>query len=746
MTKSRISLTPLGMAKPKIPSERPPVPSEDRWDISDDPIPASAPVPVVPSTPPGPMVEPEPPAAPSAKPRAQDPLRTTLALGDMPMPAGAPKGPASAASSGSVRPPSSAPGPSGVQRDIPPTPTLGLESKELQAMLRAQVDAALAAQQAQRAGPSNAPPSAGVPASKPARVGGTTLALEDPPAAAPPKSAALPASAANVARADRPAVSTMVFSPSELAKAAQAQKSEVAKTAAPPVTPSLSATRIGGATLGLEPEPVPANSQAKSTPPPSAGRMGAPAAALSKTLVDSGSDGPVRHGTLVMAAPVRPVASDAAAQKPANIPATAKPAAPQMDSLSSTIVGVAPTAAQIAEAVRKVEAHGPVVESPAKGPVGAAKSAAPSPSGDPFVQTLVGNAPTAAMVAAALREQAPEPAVAKSEPSASDEPSIVGTETLRSGTPDASFRTVTTPAGYAPTLASEPVASTPVSEPVVRTTDPAARASEPSRKSEPVRESAPSVAPRASRPVIAAVTPSALAEASARTSAVPEEQPEVGESALRIALAAAGTIVVSSAVPALLRDPVSAATWTIPGVIAVALAFVPVGHATRALLAFAPALPALAVRAMGCEGHTVLGALALTATAALLPAALLFRGYLPSSRRGRALLVAGLAIALLWALLPGGGGLLAGRVAALSVVPVMALSASALAPGRAASAGRAWAVLAMLWMLAPALGARVDQLAARALDALSLAGLGAIAACTLAALLAVYAPPEEAAR
>jgi hypothetical protein len=174
------------MAKPKIPSERPPVAvDEDRWDISDDPAPALS-APVAPSAPP----PPDPGAPPS---RAHDPLRTTLALGNMPLPA--PPATGVPAAGASHRPPSSAPGPAGAHREAPPTPTLALEAKGLHEMLvakAAEASAARAAIEAAKSTPSTAPPSAGVPATSKARVGSTTLALDDAPPIKAPSCAAHP--------------------------------------------------------------------------------------------------------------------------------------------------------------------------------------------------------------------------------------------------------------------------------------------------------------------------------------------------------------------------------------------------------------------------------------------------------------------------------------------------------------------------------------------------------------------------
>jgi hypothetical protein len=769
------------MAKPKLPSERPPVPasSDDRWDVSDDPAPAvSVGAPVAPSSPPPPTI---PTTAQSAHPpapsRANDPLRTTLALGDMSFPL-PPSGVSSAATS---KPPSSAPGPAGAHREAPPTPTLALESKGLHQILVAKVaeaQAERAAKEAAKSGPSVAPPSAGVPgiaipaAGKPC-VGGTTLAMDDSPPVKAPSSAGVPAHPSHSPagpKSERPAATTMIFTPSELVKAAQAKstqdKSEPKES------------RVGGSTLVIEPNAPAAPPVPSTTAPSSAGRIGAPAAALSKTLVEGpeptkpepSKPEPSLRGTLVMAAPLAAMSAAAAKPKPeAPEPEAPKPEAPSSaaksapkppkDGLSSTIVGMAPVSLS---SVMGTAMHEAPAASPATGPVAAAKSA-PSPMHS-LAQTLAGTGPSASIAEALAAEQQDEPPaksqqaqpVAPSARASDPAPAIRHTNTLRDGTPDASSRTVTTPSALAATLAHDPVEAEP--EPVVP------RASDAPQvvAKIPARDSSPSTPPRSSRPVIASMTPSGLAETqdksqqktSQQTVGIEVDEPvEVGESALRIALAAAGTIVVASAIPALVRDPIGAATWTIPGVIALVLAFVPVGHATRALLAFAPALPALAVRAMGCEGHTVSGALALTALAVGLPAALIFRAYFAGAKRSRAFVAAGLALGLVWALLPGGGAVLAGSSApwaashlpALSLLAVAALSMTALLPGRTAGGARGWALLAIGWTMLPALGSRAENFGPRALDALSLAGLTAIASMTLAALLAVYATPEHGA-
>jgi hypothetical protein len=771
------------MAKPKIPSERPPVAvDEDRWDVSDDPAPALA-APVAPSAPP------PDPAAPAPS-RAHDPLRTTLALGNMPLPSPPATGVPSAGAS--QRPPPSAPGPVVPHREAPLTPTLALESKALHEMLVAKAAEASAAIEAAKSTPSTAPPSAGVPTTGKARVGSTTLALDDAPPVKAPSSAALPGHSSTASKSERPATATMVFSPSELVKAASDKSKE----------------RVGSSTLAIEPN-APSQPPAAQGPA-SAGRIGAPAANLSKTMVQgvSPSSAPVAastpakpssdassglRGTLVMAAPLaaRPAepAPSASQQGPALTPTQAiaqpkreAPAAKAVphgsapkDALSSTIVGMAPPAGPMSSASPALHAAPANAE---KGPTAAAKSA-PAPLGS-LSQTLVGTSPITAIANAVSSEKAqpvatepgasqvePESTLAPARSSAVSAPLARTTTTLGDGSPDASARTTTTPHALAETLAHEPIEEKPndlgesnVSSPITRlAADEAGRAAK-----EPARESKPAE-PSASRPVIAVPTPSsrvdwqnkpasqpqAMVSASRGGATGDQAQLEVGESALRIALAAAGTIVVSSAVPTLARDPIGAATWTIPGVIALVLAFVPVGHATRALLAFAPALPALAVRAMGCEGHNVLGALALTALAAGLPAALLFRAYFAGLERTRVLVAAALAIGAVWALLPGGGGVLgpstgpwaASHLPALSFLAVAALSVIALLSRRSAGGAGGWALLAIAWTALPALGSRAEQFGPRALDALSLAGLSAIASTTLAALLSVYALPEQ---
>lgn len=553
-----------------------------------------------------------------------------------------------------------------------------------------------------------------------------------------------------------------------------------------------------------QPQPEPAK---PAVTPASAGRIGAQPAAPD-------TSGPNIRGTLIMSAPLvaqsaqspaqskpeaKPAASATPAAEPAKAPASAastsrtasdasdelrisstivghapvaaaRPAStPPTKSLSQTLVGTSPLAAPPPSTSAATPA-GDKARDPA--PQSTQASRAPAPSSLPsLTSTLVHGAPAASSErhspddsqSQSISSEPPPPARAPTPP--------VGSATLRDGTPDsaASARTATTPAGFAatlehnavtgdlgavapkrepPTPSSQPVAPQPT--PKTPTKPPVATASTPPSAASAQHKA---VSTPSARPVIAALTPGSPDDASSRRRAQSqtEDAPEVGESALRIALATAGTVVIASSVPALVKDALAAATWTIPGVIALVLAFVPIGHATRALLAFAPALPALAVRAMGCDGHSVSGALALTALLALLPAALLFRSHYTRSRRARLLVAGGLVVGVLWALLPGGGATLASgggpwaatHLPALSFFAVALFSLSAFVPGRSSMGTAVWAILAIVWATIPALGSRAEQFAPRALDALSLAGLGAIASTTLAALLSVYAAPED---
>ncbi|MBL8679714.1 MAG: hypothetical protein JNK05_11140 [Myxococcales bacterium] len=810
-TKSRISLTPLGTPKPRPPSDRPPVPAEDRWDISDDPAPSPYPpatdVPL--GAPVAPSNRPAPPTTPvSASTRPADPLRATLGIGELSIPS-APATPKNVddPDSGSVRPPPSAPGPSGAQRgDGQPTPTLALESKDLRAMLVAKAQAA------------GVIPSAATNA-KPARVGSTTIGHDEPVA----NKAQAPSSAGTSSRppGSEPSTrSTMVFSASEMASAAAAKSAATAPTSAPssagttgkskPADPLTSTIGIGVSAFALaesaklatpakpaQPAPEPAKPAAT---PSSAGRIGAQPAAPD-------ASGPNIRGTLIMSAPLvaqsaqspaqsKPAASATPAAEPAKAPASAastsrdasdelrisstivghapvaaaRPAStPPTKSLSQTLVGTSPLAASTPSTSDASATGAKVREAP---PPSTQESRAPAPSSLPsLTSTLVHGAPVAPSEGRSPDDSQSQTTSSEPPPPARAPTPPVGSATLRDGTPDsaASARTATTPAGFAATLEHNAVTGdlgavapkreppTPSSQPVsvqptpkTPTKPPVATASTPPSTASAQHKA---VSTPSARPVIAALTPGSPDDASSRRRAQSqaEDAPEVGESALRIALATAGTVVIASSVPALLKDALAAATWTIPGVIALVLAFVPIGHATRALLAFAPALPALAVRAMGCEGHSVSGALALTALLALLPAALLFRSHYTRSRRARLLVAGGLVVGVVWALLPGGGATLASgggpwaatHLPALSFFAVALFSLSAFVPGRSSMGTAVWAILAIVWATIPALGSRAEQFAPRALDALSLAGLGAIASTTLAALLSVYAAPDD---
>ncbi len=358
------------------------------------------------------------------------------------------------------------------------------------------------------------------------------------------------------------------------------------------------------------------------------------------------------------------------------------------------------------------------------------------------------------IVAATLAQSAETPAASPStRPSAptlpdgtTDAPSSVATVTSLSPVgsidPPAASRTVTTPVGLAATVADGAPAAPETPAPL------AAKKSDPPAFSQSIVDSTGPMSAR--RPTPAPSEVRALPPPPNVPSAMDDDAEEHGAGALRLVLGAAGGVVVASAIPTLLRDPVAAATWTIPGVIALGLALAPMGHATRALLAFAPALPALAVRAMGCEGHTTLGALALAALLTVWPAALVFRSHFTAAKRGRALVAAALALGALWALLPGGGRALvsfrepwlASHLPALSFFAVASLCLTAFVPGKSPAGTRVWAGLVVAWAMVPALGSRGEQWGARLLDALSLSGLTAIAAGTLAALLAIYAPPD----
>lgn len=620
-------------------------------------------------------------------------MRSTLALGERASPA-----PPTDLGAPSPRPPSSAPGPSGGHREAPPTPTLALESKGLRELLAAKAAEAGVLPPSSAKGPA---------------VRGATMVYEPPksstpssPPLAPPSagvmsvksgSAGATSGADAISASERP--TTMMFSASEIADAAKIATSAAsgAASAKGGLRPASEADVRG--TLIMAP-PVVAETSAASPStdraPNSAGASKGPRDALASTIVGVGIASPTKPEAPLERAPV-------AAARPGST--TSKPPA-------QTLVGVAALGAGL-----------------------------PKPEALPSLQSaLVHSAPPPGAGAQPDARSSPTERELAATPLA---PSQTADGTASSARADLSMKTATTPLGFAATLEHQPVADRAEG---AEGAD--ARSSALTTASILEKNHKQSTSTSIAEGSQAQPPSSAVAETKP---AVVDEQPEAGEPALRVALAAAGTVVVASAIPALLSDPIAAATWTIPGVIALVMAFVAVGHGTRALLAFAPALPALAVRAMACEGHSALGALSLTSLVTLLPAALLYRAQYPRTTRGRVLLAAAIAVGAGWALLPGGGAALrsgaapwvAAHLPVFSFAAVAALSATSLFSSRAAIAARICAPLAMVWAVVPVLGSRAEQFAPRALDALSLAGLGAIASSSLAALLSVYVAPDE---
>jgi hypothetical protein len=663
------------------------VPVEDRWDISDDP-------------------EPFPPAAdlPSVArvdqhiAQPSDPMRSTLTLGALSLPA-----PLTDHGASAPRPPSSAPGPSGGHREAPPTPTLALESKGLRELLAAK---------AAEAGV--LPPSV----AKGSSVHSATLVHEHPKASTPSSPPLAPPSAGVMSAKSVGATSgvdassaterptTMMFSASEIADAAKSATSAASGAA---LSAKGASRPVGEAdlrgTLIMAPPVVAETSTASSSAhraPKSAVASKGPRNPLASTIVGVGIESPTKPEASLEKAPV----------------AAARPGSPASKPPAQTLVGVA-----------------------------ALGAGSPKPEALPSLQsTLVHSAPPPAASVQPDARSAPIEHECAETPLAS---SKAIDDTASSARTDLSMKTATTPLGFAATLEHPPVAERAADAEGVPSAERAdARRNAPTTASDLENYHNQSTSASVTQGSRTQPPSSAVAETKP---AVVDEQPETGEPALRVALAAAGTVVVASAIPALLSDPIAAATWTIPGVIALVMAFVAVGHATRALLAFAPALPALAVRAMACEGYSVLGALSLTSLVTLMPAALLYRAQYPRTTRGRILLAAAIVVGVGWALLPGGGATLRGGPApwmaahlpAFSFAAVAALSATSLFSSRAALAARICAPLAMVWAIVPVLGSRAEQFAHRALDALSLAGLGAIASSSLAALLSVYLAPDE---
>ncbi|MDP3277077.1 MAG: hypothetical protein Q8Q09_17935 [Deltaproteobacteria bacterium] len=288
-----------------------------------------------------------------------------------------------------------------------------------------------------------------------------------------------------------------------------------------------------------------------------------------------------------------------------------------------------------------------------------------------------------------------------------------------------------------------------------RVTDRAEVSAKPAERSDahrvaPITRDAPLETTTEAGPVSAAVVPLVAAKQvdstspqAGQTSAARESQPAI-ESAVsfdyaRVMYASAGALLVAAALPTLSHDRALAATWAIPGLTALVVSMVSLPVATRALLAFAPALPALAVRATSTPGLTLGTGLSLAALATLWPAALIIEAT-ATPRRGVAQaywIWASVIVAALWSILrtvvevQGSSLISAASLAGCLVVTIAS-------PMLTARAQRWVSLLALAWLATPVLGDRVAIWNARLPEALAICALATLTSVAFAELKTSY--------
>jgi hypothetical protein len=450
---------------------------------------------------------------------------------------------------------------------------------------------------------------------------------------------------------------------------------------------------------------------------------------------------------------VRSTAMFAAVKAPAGAAVAPAPSRDASSTLSLGRIGPAESARVLephAPAPSSAGVPAPAMRSPAATLVGAAPvvPAAPVTAGVPG--GAPGRPPTATLVGTAPATAVPPSVRSTAAPVA---PADARTQTLVGASP-----VIPSPSAppAPPPARLVPVDDTParglVAEPA-----PPARPAEEARRTPSSRPPAPPEKPEARgtpSPTTTQRQRLVLASEVLREDLVPHEP---AARAMRITLAAAGATLAGSSLAGGLRDPQHLAAWAVPGVTALVVALAPLSYASRALLAFAPALPALAMQAVAAPRASLSAALLYTAVSALLPAALLFRAHFRASRRARAFVAAALGLALAWVLHPHGGALLEpgpagvpwalGHVSGLGLVTVMLSSLLAFMGMNTTGACHAWAVLAVGWsglvVLGPSLASGAPIGLATALAAANAVALAAILGTTLAGLLAVYARPSE---
>jgi hypothetical protein len=234
---------------------------------------------------------------------------------------------------------------------------------------------------------------------------------------------------------------------------------------------------------------------------------------------------------------------------------------------------------------------------------------------------------------------------------------------------------------------------------------------------------------------------------------------EPGRAAMRVILGLCGVALLGAAALGGLGDRRQLVSWGLPGLAALIVALLPLDYGTRAMVAFAPALPALALQALGAPGAAPDSSLVFALLCATLPAALLYRANFRASRRARVFIAGAIGIGVAWLVLPTGGAMLTrkvaglpwalGHISALSLAGVLLFSMLGFMGSNTTAAGRAWATLAVLWsgvavalppLLRGASGWR--ERLVYVLAGASTSALCAIIAVSAAGLLAVYARPS----
>ncbi len=268
---------------------------------------------------------------------------------------------------------------------------------------------------------------------------------------------------------------------------------------------------------------------------------------------------------------------------------------------------------------------------------------------------------------------------------------------------------------------------------------------------------------RGADPMVTAAPQSPTAPSAPPSGSLSASPAEPLHSSTRVAFACAGLALGTAASLAGLRDSQTLGAWGLPALVAVVLAVAPVAYATRALLVFAPSLPALAVQTMAIRDASLSAAFLLLGVVATLPAALLFRSAFRTSWRARGFVAVGIVFGVAWIAHPFGGGILVGgshgiawfaaRAPALTLAVVLVLSTLEYLGRNSRGGAASWAALMLAWsgfMVAwpllvghtrPAADAR-----ATAIASVAYAALATLVAMSSVCLLAVYSRPGDRGR